>query len=146
MPDARDLAQSECEQLVRAGVVGRVAVATPTGPHIVPINYSVVDSAIVVRTTPYSVLGTYARNALLAFEIDQFDHDRHRGWSVVVRGRAESVDDAEEVEHIQRTWAPRPWASGQRWLFLRIPMSEVSGRRLGGGWEARELLPVNRVV
>lgn len=146
MPEPRDLGRSECEQLVRAGVVGRVAIATPTGPHIVPINYSVVDSAVIVRTTPYSLLGTYGRDSLVAFEIDQFDHDRHRGWSVVVRGRAETVDDAGELDHIQRTWAPRPWATGQRWLFLRIPMSEVTGRRLGGAWNTTDLLPVHRVV
>lgn len=146
MPDPRDLGRAECEQLVRAGVVGRVAVATPSGPHIVPLNYSVVDSAVIVRTTPYSLLGTYGRGALVAFEVDQFDHDRHRGWSVMVRGRAETVDDVDQVEHIQRTWAPRPWASGQRWLLLRIPFAEVTGRRLGGGWDARDLLPVHRVV
>ena len=88
MQDPRDLTTQECERLLRAGVVGRVALSTPDGPHIVPVNYSVHDDTVVLRTSSYSVLGTYGRNAMLAFEIDHIDHDRHLGWSVVARGRS----------------------------------------------------------
>jgi nitroimidazol reductase NimA-like FMN-containing flavoprotein (pyridoxamine 5'-phosphate oxidase superfamily) len=68
-----------------------VALSAPDGPHIIPLNYSVVDSAIVVRTSPYSVLGTHGRDAMVAFEVDSFDLAREQGWSVVARGRAEVV-------------------------------------------------------
>lgn len=144
MPEAQDLTREECLPLIRAGVVGRVAVSTPTGPHIVPVNYSVVDDAVLLRTTPYSLVGTHGRNSVLAFEVDSFDHERQRGWSVVVRGRASAVDDAEARRHIDETRPPRPWASGQRWLMLRIPMTEVSGRRLGGSWDLQSAMPVRR--
>ena len=146
MAQSRDLSRVECENLIRAGVIGRVAIATPTGPHIIPINYSVVDDAVVVRTTPYSLLGTYGRDATLAFEIDQFDHAHQRGWSVVARGRAETVDDVEEIEQIRRTWPPRPWANGQRPLFIRLRWSELTGRRLGDGWDPMSELPARRAV
>ena len=89
-----DLTETECEELLRGGLVGRVAACTPTGPHVVPVNYSVVEDAVVFRTTPYSVLGSQARGSLLAFEVDQFDYEYQRGWSVVARGRAEMVVDA----------------------------------------------------
>ena len=56
--DAIDLTHAQCERLLRAGTTGRIALSTPDGPHIVPVNYSVVGDAIVVRTTPYSLLGT----------------------------------------------------------------------------------------
>ena len=36
------------------------------GPHIVPVNYAVVDDALVLRTSPYSVLGGHARGSILA--------------------------------------------------------------------------------
>ena len=146
MADVRDLSATECERLIRAGVVGRVALSTPSGPHIVPINYSVVDDAVIVRTTPYSLLGTYGRDTTLAFEIDQFDHANQRGWSVVARGRAETVDDVDEIERIRRTWPPRPWATGQRQLFVRLRWTELTGRRLGDGWDPEQELPVRRVV
>lgn len=146
MHDSLELPHEQCEQLLRAGVVGRVAVSTPTGPHIVPVNYSVVGDAIIVRTSPYSLLGTYGRGTTIAFEIDQFDHEYQRGWSVVARGRADVVTEAADLEHIRSVWAPRPWAAGSRTLHLRIPWSELSGRRLGVGWDVLDTVPVYRTV
>ena len=146
MPEAIDLSREECLRLLRSGVGGRVALCTPTGPHIVPVNHSVVDEALIIRTSPYSVLGTYGRDSTLAFEVDRFDHERRRGWSVVVRGRGEVVTDAAEIEHIRTTWDPRPWASGARSLYLRLRWDEVSGRRIGAGWDLSADLPVHRLL
>lgn len=146
MPDSRELSYSECEALLRAGVAGRVALSTPTGPQIFPLNYSVVDSTIIVRTSAYSVLGTYGRDSILAFEVDHFDHANHRGWSVVARGRAEMVQDPTEIKHIRSVWEPRPWASGARTLFLRIRWTELTGRQLGTGWQPMRDLAYRRLV
>ena len=145
MADLVELSRSECETLLRLGVVGRVAIATSTGPHILPLNYAVSHGDIVVCTSPYSVLGTYGRDSLLAFEIDHFDHPRHHGWSVVVRGRASPVEDLDELNDLVEV-VPRPWASGSRSLYLRIPLTDVTGRRLGTGWDLEENLPVRRVM
>ena len=145
MADLLELGRSECEAMLRLGVVGRVAITTPTGPHIVPLNYAVSTGDIVVCTTPYSVLGTYGRDSMVAFEVDHFEHPRQRGWSVVVRGRAAAVEDPEELRVLVRV-LPRPWASGSRSLYLRIPLTEVTGRRLGGGWDLEETLPVHRTM
>ena len=146
MADVRELGPSECEALLRAGVAGRVALSTPDGPHILPVNYSVVDGAVVIRTSPYSLLGTYGRNSTLAFEVDQFDHARQRGWSVVARGRAEAVDDPVEVDRIRRVWEPRPWAGGVRSLYVRLHWTELTGRQLGVGWNPLDEPSVRRVV
>ena len=146
MYEAHELSRDECARLLGAGVAGRIALVTPTGPHIMPVNYSVAGEAILVRTTAYSLIGTYARDSMVAFEVDQFDHEFQRGWSVVVRGRAEVVDDAEQLAEIQRSWPPRPWATGQRNLVVRIPWTEVTGRRLGVGWSPYEQLEVRRSV
>ncbi len=145
MPDSHELSYSECETLLRSGVVGRVALSTPTGPQIVPVNYSVVDSEIVMRTSAYSVLGTYGRDATLAFEVDRFDEQHQRGWSVIARGRCEIISDQADVDHVRKVWEPRPWANGARGLFLKIAWTELSGRQLGNDWQPlRELL--NRPV
>lgn len=139
-----ELTTTECEELLRAGLVGRVALSTPTGPHIVPVNYAVVDDAVVLRTTPYSLLGRKAPGSVLALEVDHFDYEYQRGWSVVARGRSEAVVDAAELEHIHDTWNPRAWASGGRTLYLRVQWSDLTGRRLGQGWDPRANLPVRR--
>ncbi|MBL0749382.1 pyridoxamine 5'-phosphate oxidase family protein [Nocardioides baculatus] len=151
MPMSHDLSRDDCSRLLRAGVAGRVALATPDGPHIVPVNYALdIDDmdggqeSVLVRTTAYSLIGTYGRDAQLCFEVDQFDHELKRGWSVVVRGRASFVDDHEDLARIARSWQPRPWAEGQRNLVVRIPCTEVTGRQLGGGWDPWEHLPVRR--
>ena len=101
-----------------------------------PVNYSVVDDAIVVRTSPYSLLGTYGRDTMLAFEIDQFDHERQHGWSVVARGRGEVVDDPDELEHIRSDLGAAPvGAPAARGLYLRLRWTELTGRRIGAGWD-----------
>ena len=134
MADTRELSVADCEALLRSGVAGRVAISTPMGPHIVPVNYSVVGDAIIVRTSPYSLLGTYARDTLLAFEIDGFDPGRERGWSVQARGRVEFVSDRADLELIREVSEPQPWAGGARSLYLRLRWTELSGRQLGHDW------------
>ena len=141
-----DLSREDCARLLRAGVAGRVAIGTPTGPHIVPVNYAVNGESILIRTTAYSLLGTYGRGAQLCFEVDQFDYELERGWSVVVRGRATFVSDQDELAELARSWEPRPWADGQRNLIVRIPWTEVTGRQLGGGWNPWQHLPVRRTA
>ena len=101
---------------------------------------------IVLRTTPYSLLGSQASGTVLALEVDQFDYEYHRGWSVVARGRAKVVVDAAELEHIRETWNPAAWAAGGRTLYLRLRWTELTGRRLGQGWDPMSSLPVHRSV
>ena len=141
MPDSVELSTEDCQRLLRAGTVGRVAVSTPGGPHIVPVNYVVSGDAVIFRTSPYSVLGSHARNSLLAFEIDHLDPRQDHSWSVVVRGRCEFIDDPRELDAHDDAKRPKAWVTGSRNLFLRLPLTEVSGRSLGSG-RAPLALPV----
>lgn len=131
MAELRELSYAECRALLVRQRAGRVAVATADGPHIIPLNYSVVDESIVFRTTPFSVLATYGRNAKLAFEVDHFEDEHRLGWSVVARGRADVISDPEELNRIRRVCAPLPWADGARNLYFRLDWKELSGRALG---------------
>lgn len=146
MPALHELDHQECERLLRAGVVGRVALSTPDGPHIVPVNYAVIDDTIVIRTSPHSVLGTRGRATMLAFEIDHIDHDRHVGWSVVARGRSWAETDTTELARIREGWQPRPWATGARNLYLRLRWETLEGRSLGEDWTRENEYPVHRTV
>ena len=131
MAELRELSYAECRTLLVRQQTGRVAVSTPDGPHIVPINFSVVDESIVFRTTPFSILATYGRNAKLAFEVDHFRDQQQLGWSVVVRGRADVVTDPAELAHIRHIWPPHPWADGARNLHFRMQFQELTGRSVG---------------
>jgi nitroimidazol reductase NimA-like FMN-containing flavoprotein (pyridoxamine 5'-phosphate oxidase superfamily) len=125
-----DLMQDECLKLLRQEELGRVAMCTPSGPHIVPVNYSVFEDSVVIRTVPYGLLGTVGRDAVLALEVDRVDAQTHDGWSVVVQGRASVVDDPDELRRIRDTAEPDPWAGGIRRMYLRLRWREISGRRV----------------
>ena len=146
MPEAYELSYRQCEAILRAGVVGRIAVWADGGPHIMPMNYSVVEEAIIMRTAPDGVLGRNAPHASVVFEVDHFDYAYHRGCSVSARGETEIVKDRAELAHVDSVWEPRPWARGDRSLVLRLPWTELSGRQLGHGWDPMSELPVRRTV
>lgn len=146
MSQPYEMSFEECRDLLEGGVVGRVAMATPVGPRIVPVNYAVHEDAIVFRTAPYSELGTYGGNAELAFEIDHFDYESHAGWSVVATGRGQVVADPDELQQIRSSWDPRPWVSGVRNLYLRLPWRELTGRRLGTDWTRASMMSQRRTV
>jgi nitroimidazol reductase NimA-like FMN-containing flavoprotein (pyridoxamine 5'-phosphate oxidase superfamily) len=146
MPESRDLDPRECERLLRAGVVGRVALSTPDGPHIIPVNYAVFEDTVVMRTSSYSILGTYGRNAMLAFEVDHLDHEHHVGWSVVARGRAWAEVEPSVIAGIRAAWRPRPWATGNRNLYLRLRWETLTGRALGSEWTRENESPVHRAL
>jgi nitroimidazol reductase NimA-like FMN-containing flavoprotein (pyridoxamine 5'-phosphate oxidase superfamily) len=144
MSDPMQLSYWQCESILRAEDLGRIAFSAPDGPHIVPINYSVVDEAIIVRTSPDSLLAAHGCGVTVAFEVDYIDHTYRRGCSVVARGDMEIVADPAEVAHIHRVWEPRPWAGGARHLLLRLRWRELSGRQLHPSWDPLFKMPVRR--
>ena len=146
MSELVELSYEECHELLSGGVVGRVAISTPIGPQIVPVNYSVVGDSVVFRTMPYSVLGTYGCNTRLAFEVDHIDYEHQRGWSVVATGRGAMVEDPNEMTEIQAVWNPRPWADGSRSFYMRLRWDDLTGRRLGAGWTFDTEMAVRRTV
>jgi nitroimidazol reductase NimA-like FMN-containing flavoprotein (pyridoxamine 5'-phosphate oxidase superfamily) len=141
-----DLPRHQSESLLRAGSAGRIAVCTFDGPYVVPVNYSVVDESIVFRTTEDSFLATHAPNAIVALEVDQFDYENHRGWSVVARGQAHRIGNLRELEHVLAMWEPRTWADGPRTAFIKFPWKDLTGKRLGEGWSIEKNLLVNRIA
>lgn len=139
-----DLPRHQSASLLRSGIAGRVALCTFDGPYVVPVNYSVVDESVVIRTSEDSYLATHADGAILAFEVDQFDYENHRGWSVVARGTAHRITDLRELEQVLARWEPRTWADGPRTVFIRIAWQDLTGKRLGSGWSIEDNLLINR--
>lgn len=145
MAVACELSYSECQALLRSGVFGRIGLSTPDGPAVVPVNYAVSDSDILIRTAANGLLAAHGRGVRVAFEIDHVDYAFHRGWSVMARGTTAVVDDPDEVARIRWGWDPKPWASGDRSLLVMLPLTELTGRRLGAGWDPMSERPGRRV-
>ena len=125
----RELSRQECTTRLREAAVGRVAVCTPDGPVIIPVNYVMDDDTVVMRTAPYTLLAGHAWGKV-AFEIDELDHDMRRGWSVLVVGHASPVDDGDEIEASHLVDKLSPWAPGSRNMFIRITPQRITGRQV----------------
>lgn len=125
-----ELSPRQCLAILDRNVVGRVGINTPMGPRVIPVNYTVHAHDIVFRTTPYSELGTYGRDAEVAFEVDEIDPAHHVGSSTMVRGRSVPVEDADELTDIKTTTDPTPWPKGRRDVYLKVPITQISGRRI----------------
>jgi len=132
MPYPTELSYEICLSRLREQEVGRIAVCTSDGPRIVPVNYSVLDDdTLVFRTTPYGAIGSNAVGNQIALEIDRIDPEHRSGWSVVAAGRGASIDDTQELRRIHAFRDPDPWAAGQRWLYVALRWTELTGRAVG---------------
>lgn len=129
-----ELRYAECLDLLRGSTVGRVALCSPAGPRIVPVNYRVAGMSLVFRTRPHGTLGTYGPGARVAFETDRIDHVYQSGVSVVALGRLDLVDDPEEIGRLSGVGSPESWAGGPRQLLLRLPWADLTGRRVSADW------------
>ncbi|WP_225830243.1 pyridoxamine 5'-phosphate oxidase family protein [Streptomyces sp. NK08204] len=124
-----ELSLGECQALLGTHGVGRLAVTTSSGPVIVPVNYSVVDGAIVYRTAP-GATPSLAAGSQVAFEVDRIDDTFSRGWSVLVRGPAHTVTDPQEKAKFTELAHTTPWTGGVRDVWVRIEPQIVTGRRI----------------
>ncbi|MEO3848283.1 pyridoxamine 5'-phosphate oxidase family protein [Streptomyces sp. B8F3] len=128
-PRIRELGPDECRRLLSASGVGRVAVSTPQGPAVVPVNYEVVDEAIAYRTAPDSAPAA-AVGSEVAFEVDHLDEALGQGWSVLVVGPARVVTDPDAVRRLAEGAHASPWAGGEREMWVSIRPTRITGRRI----------------
>jgi nitroimidazol reductase NimA-like FMN-containing flavoprotein (pyridoxamine 5'-phosphate oxidase superfamily) len=124
------LGYDECLRLAGSQPVGRIAFADGGDIHIFPVNHRVLDGLVAFRTADGTKLGSAAEGSVVAFEVDWYDADTQRGWSVLIKGRAELLDDGILQTRLRasglRSWrnrVPRP-----EWVVIRP--DTVTGRRL----------------
>jgi uncharacterized protein len=122
------IAPARCTELLSTQSVGRVAWHGPEGLQILPVTYVYYDGSIVFRTSPDSVLSDLSSSTDVVFEIDEIDQRNHRGWSVVASGRAEAVEEPQEVNRLLTDAGVVPWAPGDRNVLIRITPQKVTGR------------------
>ena len=128
-----DLDRGECYALLETAQLGRVAICAPNwGPVIRPVNYLLYEKSVVFRTARGSKFTALLLSGHAAFEVDAVDQSSRTGWSVIVTGRAEEVENAAELQRLDRL-ALEPWAPGDKPHWVRIRTVTVSGRRIKVG-------------
>lgn len=122
------LSHHECLALLARSQVGRVAFVEGDLPVVVPVTYAVSGDAVVFSTSSGTRLADAALGGIFAFEVDEIDPTTRTGWSVVLTGAPECVQDPIARSRIRA--AVEPWAPGNFDVFLRIPLTSVTGRRV----------------
>lgn len=124
------LTETECRELISPGGVGRVVFSTDHGPEALPVNYVVVKDFLVFRTVPDSALAGVIGTDV-GFEVDRLDEAFSAGWSVLVSGPASRITEPAVIW--QAADAVKPWAGGERDVYIRIDPRRITGRRITPG-------------
>jgi len=122
------LDRDECVALLERSSLGRIAVVIDGRPLVFPVNFALDGEAIAFRTDEGTKLFA-ARNGPVAFECDGADPVYHTGWSVLVTGNAEEVQNAADVARMTRL-PLQPWCPGAKSTWLRIRPRMLTGRRI----------------
>jgi Pyridoxamine 5'-phosphate oxidase/Helix-turn-helix domain len=128
-PTPEPLSPPQCRGYLGAGGIGRMVFAGPQGPEAIPVNYAMLDGDVVVRTGRHSILAGHAKRTPVSFEVDRFDEALAEGWSVLARGVAQTVTTPAELETV-RSLGIEPWAGGEKDIYLRIIVADLTGRRI----------------
>jgi nitroimidazol reductase NimA-like FMN-containing flavoprotein (pyridoxamine 5'-phosphate oxidase superfamily) len=123
------LTEDECRALLRSHSVGRIAVYIGEAPAILPVNYAMLDDDVVFLTDPGSKLSAALMRVQVAFEVDELIEATHAGWSVLVTGYVEQVEDRETLDRIAALEL-ESWVAEGRDYVVRIRTRTTTGRRL----------------
>ena len=122
------LSAGESVALLASTPVGRVVFTERALPAVLPVAFVVDGDTVVLRTARGSRLARAAVGGVLAFEADELQPATRTGWSVVVTGQAWVEEDDEEVARLSALL--EPWVPGIKDVFIRSPLTVVSGRRI----------------
>ena len=125
-PDTSVLTGPDCWELLRGADLARLAVVTPDGADILPVNYVVDAETLVFRTAPGQKLRELTAEPRVALEVDGVMGSMR--WSVVVRGVAHRLDHDDEIE-ASGVLALVPANPAPKHNFVRVEPGRVSGRR-----------------
>lgn len=134
------LDRQECLRLLGRATLGRMGVTSGALPAVLPVNFWLEGERILVRTGQGSKLDAAASNAVVAFEIDDFDPIYHSGWSVVVTGVAREVTDPEDLAALGHAPLAR-WAPEGNGRVIAISTELISGRRIVAGQPRAKVTP-----
>ncbi len=122
------LTEEQCWSLLGSVEVGRLAVAAAGEVDIFPVNFLINERTIMFRSAEGTKLVEVVLAGRVAFEIDGYDPERGRAWSVVCKGQAELLDKWDDI-YAAQDLPLFPWNHSPKERFVRITPYELSGRR-----------------
>ncbi|HEV7147987.1 MAG TPA: pyridoxamine 5'-phosphate oxidase family protein [Pedococcus sp.] len=136
----RVLPFDECLLRLAECPVGRVAFLHDGEIDVLPVNHTLDGLNIYFRTRGGSKIEAAVNGDRVSFEADGYSEQAKDGWSVLVHGTAEVVDDPEELRRLEpvarESWVPTE-SSVMTWV--RVRSTSVTGRALWGDAGRRSL-------
>ena len=132
------LDREECLRLLACATLGRVGLTSGALPMVLPVNFLLDEERILVRTGRGSKMEAALRDAVVAFEVDDFDSMDRSGWSVAVTGVASEVSTPAGLAAVRQMPIAR-WAPHGDEAVLAISTEIVSGRRITLGAQRASL-------
>ena len=123
------LDEPECRRLLTGAVIGRLAYTEGALPAIRPVHFAMSGDRIVIPAQVGSTVAVACRNAVVAFEADDFDAVARTGWTVTVVGQSQVVSRPAEVAALDALGA-RAWAPAEVPCYVAVRIALVRGRRL----------------
>ena len=93
-----ELDREDCLGLLQDEPVGRVALTSRALPVVLPVNFAMLDGDIVWRSAQGTKLNDASAGFVVAFEVDHYEPDHKRGWSVMIQGLAHVITEPDELE------------------------------------------------
>jgi transcriptional regulator with XRE-family HTH domain len=129
-PVLHSLSRDECMQLVAPGGIGRFLFDEPgRGPVAVPVNFRMDGNDVIFRTTMEGSIADGLHGQPVSFDVDHLDDALGEGWSVLLTGTASVVTDSAGLDRA-KALGIEPWAGGDRQTYVRIVVTQVTGRRI----------------
>lgn len=124
----RILTEDECRDLLGTVPLGRVVFTDRALPAVQPVSFALSDGEVIIVTEAGSKLSAAMRNAIVAFETDDFDPEIAEGWSVVVIGHARVIENGDNAR--LRALPLKHRGPGEPTHYIAITPELISGRRL----------------
>lgn len=119
----------ECEDRLRAGGVGILALAGVEAPVLRPVNFAFHAGGLLIRTGEGQILEAAQLASPASFVLSEIDRLEHTGWSVIVTGRLLERSSLGDVSNVPL----RPWARAEKHHFVGLSIDQLSGRRIALG-------------
>jgi nitroimidazol reductase NimA-like FMN-containing flavoprotein (pyridoxamine 5'-phosphate oxidase superfamily) len=126
------LSDDDSWNLISAVHLGRLVTVVEGRPEIFPVNFVVQRRTVLFRTAEGTKLFTAVMNDQVLFEAD--DHNLVDGWSVIVRGTANVLFAADDIQDADQAGL-YPWIATQKLRYVRVTPKEITGRKFVFGPE-----------
>jgi nitroimidazol reductase NimA-like FMN-containing flavoprotein (pyridoxamine 5'-phosphate oxidase superfamily) len=133
-----EMAPETCLERLAGSALGRLGVVVDGRPEIYPVNH-VFDGetrSVMFPTNAGTKLFAALSWPWVAYEIDGVEAGPSGdwGWSVLVVGRPEEVEDPEAIARAEGR-RDVLWRTGAGVRWVRIVPDKITGRRIGAGEE-----------